>query len=268
MSFCNGVWYCCIMNFRKWKQSPRNYVVLIIVFLMVYMQLADLQSYENSNNGILSAWILPYFFSPTILLAVTLSFVVVFSNAPFYDKQTPYVIIRTGRLSWFWGTILYIIFVSLLLSLYIALIPLILGMGTADYSNQINSAYVSTLSFATPIVAELVSVFILWLANMWLAFVIMFFNVMVSESLGITMGIIFCLISYLFSIFPPFRYCGYFSPMSWINITVIDWSTNSQYFPPFRYIILFFAMSYLILIALTWSKFRYCEFRAIKRGAV
>lgn len=193
-------WACAWTNFRKWKYNPLVYAILAIYLTFALSYTENIRLFCTASGMTISPWILPFYIkSANYLIMYVGTVVLLFSSAPFATSHTPYVQIRTGRLNWFAGQILYITIASLVIpllvwgSLVVSLLPVMrfswdwggVIRSLAQYSNlpqdyglsfsiRFDEAVVNSYS---GISATLWTIVLMWVTNMLLGCTILFFNV-------------------------------------------------------------------------------------------
>lgn len=115
------VWQICWYNFRRWKNNPRVILTFGLAFVLSYL-LTDKAvqfSYEYKTIiQIIEPFVWTFGDSNSILLA-SLLLILLFSDIPFLDGGIPYYLMRTTRLKWLVGQILYISLAVLVYLLFI-----------------------------------------------------------------------------------------------------------------------------------------------------
>ena len=204
-------WSCALTNFRKWKYNPTIYAVLAIYLTFALWYTKNIRLFCTASGMTISPWVLPFYIkSANYLIMYVGTVILLFASAPFATSHTPYVQIRTGRLNWFVGQILYISMASLVIpllvwgSLVLSLLPVMrfsLDWGgvirsLAQYSNLPQDYGLSfSISFNEVVVdsysgisATLLTIVLMWVSNMLLGCTILFFNVAFSKVGGSIAG--------------------------------------------------------------------------------
>lgn len=111
---------CAMVNFRKWHHSPTMYAVWAVMLLFAWYTHGDLTRFCMETNMTISPWVLPFYIDSGNYMIMYVGMVILlFAAAPFADLQSPFVQIRTGRLNWFWGQVLYILLTAMVFPLMI-----------------------------------------------------------------------------------------------------------------------------------------------------
>ena len=110
-----AVFSCAGLNFRKWRVTPRLYVVAAVTLVQMLWCWIPLMQYSLSLGVPVTPWGFGFLYgSPTMLMTNSCLLLLLFCNAPFSDTHTPFVVIRTGRRNWMVGQLVYIAAASLL----------------------------------------------------------------------------------------------------------------------------------------------------------
>ncbi len=192
--------------------------------------------------------------SPAMLFLYGALTVLLFSDAPFFDVQTYYELVRTGRAAWALGQLCYIMVMSLLYALFVwacsvaVLLPhveLSTGWGTVlktlAVEPGIAGAYgcpvavsvdMALLNRFGAVEATLLSIGLMWLNAAFLGTLIFACNILVGKFCGpIAAGALVGLA--YFQMFLGGMTLGsrltFFSPVSWVSLKALGFS---PYGPP------------------------------------
>lgn len=249
-------------NFKKWTANPRMYVVLLLMAGYTAMMLNCISAFLSGSGYRIAPWVFPFFMGqPYSLLMILLGLILLFCDAPFIDREQPYVIMRTGRTAWTVGQILYIVlssavyFFGVMLLTVLVLLPHLswergwgrvinsfCQNGASRYGVVIPFDYGVVNTF-TPTQAMVLEYLLCWLMGSFLGLLMFVLNLAVSRSAG-------AIAAAAFSVFPLFvkrsdYWLHYISPGSWTSLSVIDFSGNSSFPSPF-----YVFSSFFFLIAL------------------
>ncbi|AEE96632.1 hypothetical protein [Mahella australiensis] len=267
-----NVLLCSITNYRKWVVDIKIYTLFALIFVFNIWNFSGIYEYAKIVGVGVSPWIFPHIFITPVIMPVYGCFAMfLFSDAPFIDKHTPFLLIRTGRTPWVLGQLCYIVFTSLLYTIInyaitvISFFPYIdftsdwgkvirtLAMNPASaYEKGLNLTVLIDSSIVTSfsaIEATLISLGLFFLVTLFMGIVIFSFNIIIGKMSGIIAAGILIFISY-FSIFVGRITIGlkvyYFSPLSWSSLRYIDWY-NSGDSPSLQYAVIFLSVTSLIL---------------------
>ena len=115
------VWQACSYNFRTWRRNPRIWMVFGLGFVLCFLLTDKVvrfgQEYHTALQ-LLEPFIWIFGDTNSIMLA-SLLLVLLFSNMPFVTAATPFYLVRTTRLRWLAGQLLYIVLATGLYLLFI-----------------------------------------------------------------------------------------------------------------------------------------------------
>ena len=258
MTSLKNLFLCTGTSLKKWPVNPRIYAVAAALVVFTGWQLHGLTRYAHAAGFAVAPWVFPHILGYPIMILVDCSLIaLMFSDAPFLDGHTPFVLIRTGRLHWVLGQLLYIIVAGLLYTLAyylvtaLLLIPnlqltmdwgkilrtLALDSGSAaKYSISLEVFIDSNLvSKFSAVEATLLALGLHWLVTVFIGVLIFSLNLITRRSVGLIATGIFIFISYVCA------YIGrmtlgmgvyYLSPLTWICASYLNWSYTGDYPSP------------------------------------
>lgn len=266
--------FCSLINFRKWIVDPKIYTIFIIIFAFLFYHSMGLASFSDEIGYKVGPWIFTHLTTYPVLQVFAFLTVLLFSDAPFYDKHSGFVAIRTGQLNWIVGQIIYVFLASGILTLYTYLMSIIVVLrqtewtlswgiliesmahGTVDLPVDVaiffNGAVIEQI---TPIVALLASFLFFYLVIVLIGVVILTFNLLLRKMAGIVAAGVLIAMS-IFVVFIGNLLFGfeifYFSPISWMSIHNLNWgdylSLPSPIFATATLIILILLLSIVAVV--------------------
>jgi len=269
---------CMGINFRKWSSNARIYTLAALTITFLLWLLSGLSQYVSAIDVSITPWVFPHILSnPTVIMVYGCFVTLLFCDAPFIDKYMPFVVIRSGRLNWLLGQLMYIILSGLIFTMLffvvslIALIPNLsfsLEWGTVLKTLSINPEAAfdyrvmifvneNIIRMFSPLKALFISLGLFWLVSVFIGVLIFCFNGVIRKMSGLVAAGTLVFISY-FSVYLGSLLFGigiyYFSPLSWSSISYLDWNYTGS-FPSPTYAVLFlvgaiFLMSIVSLIVL------------------
>ncbi|WP_078554379.1 hypothetical protein [Bacillus alkalicellulosilyticus] len=238
------IFLCSFVNFKKWIINPRIYAIFAIIVSFLAYHLYGLSQFAAEHNMFVSPWLFTHIFSHPLLIVVFSCFIMLlYCDAPFVDRHTPFLAIRTGRRNWVMGQLLYIIISAFVFTMFIyvvsnvVLFPNIrwtLEWGTvlqtlvhnpeaAGFSVFIDEQILSSFS---PIGATMLAIFFFWLVAIFIGVLIFCFNLTIGKMSGLVATALFICLSY-FTNYLGYVTFGqailYFSPLNWMSISYLDW---------------------------------------------
>lgn len=270
----------CNLNFRKCFSSTRVLIILLLIIMMVYNYISGVRSFCNAMNVSVTPWSLPFFMTNfNSLIIIMLGFVFLNCDAPFMDEQQPYLILRTNRKILAVAQILYVFMSSLVYSVFVFVLTVICSLPRVEFSmkwgkvfktlaatdagSQFNIVlYVpeSLVIHYSPIEAMAKQLLLLWLVGCFLGLLVFALNMHFPRAIGISCA---SLLTFLDMFADFYRrshgYSGdqiyYFSPVSWVNLTIFQ-NKPSELLPPFTYVVTALILLIAILIVSIFISFR------------
>lgn len=137
MKWFKPVFSIALQNFRKWKYDCRIWIAVFIVLIFIHSFTKGLSDFCDYTGVKSSPWIFPFlymqyynkmlFFFPLILI---------FSNAPFIDKNQLYVLVRAGRSKWCIGQMCYIFIASALYFALVMIFSIVLNIDCIEFTDE------------------------------------------------------------------------------------------------------------------------------------
>lgn len=265
-----SVFSICTQNFRKWVTDYRMWVVaaIIIVMTFIYAHRVGLNAERLGTET--SLWIFPFLYTEADMLVVfIMPLVLMFCNAPFLDKNQTFIMMRTSRVKWMCGQLLYIVIASALYFLSIFLLSVLATVFTAEPSldwggtlytlAQARSRWedvplieipMLTVEYFTPLQACWFTFLLSWIGGIFLGMIVFSFNLITeTRSVGTVIATAFVAwgswVKYTSSGIQRHRR---FSPIAWLTVEDIDVGGMTHY-PTFTYCLTVFLVSIAIMIA-------------------
>lgn len=262
--------FCALINFRKWLINPRIYTIFVLIFVFIVYHTSGLATFSNEIGYKIGPWIFTHLATPPVLQVFAFFAVLLFSDAPFQDRHTPFVAVRTGRLNWIVGQIVYILMASFVITVFTFLITILvmfnhtewtlewgtliesLAMGTIDFSNTVtvsiffNYVVIEQLS---PLFALMASLLFFYLVVVLIGVVILCFNVVLKQTAGIVVAGVLIAMSF-FVVYIGTLHFGveiyYYSPVSWMSIHNLEWA-NATNLPSPLYALVTLSLTIILL---------------------
>ena len=271
MKWLRSVISISTQNFRKWQTDYRVWCIGFVLVSMTAIFIDDLRSVVNVAGAEMPVWIFPFLYSQdNTKLLFTLPMVLLFCSAPFLDKNQTFVFVRTGRVKWLCGQILYIVTASAVHYLFILAVSLLLTVFSGGFSLEwgetlkilatsgdlrklLGSVGLElsnfVLTFFTPLQAVWFTFLLSWLGGIFIGLTIFACNLISgTKYLGVTVSSYFVLFSYITVNEGYGQGMLRFSPMSWITLDKIDVGHTTKN-PSFTYCVSVFAGLITVLIA-------------------
>ena len=119
-----------LWHLKSWKGSARTIVVLILAIVMTVYQSMEYIGYAKEIGEIVNVFetYIMVTNNNTYSTVMFVLFLVLFSDAPFMDNNSLYVVSRIGRYRWCIGKILYIIIATVVFNLVCMLTTVIVSI--------------------------------------------------------------------------------------------------------------------------------------------
>lgn len=271
MKWLRCVFSICAQNFRKWRTDYRVWCIGFLLFVMTAIFADDIRKLAEHIGTEMPIWIYPFMYSQFhTKLIFTLPVVLLFCNAPFTDRNQTFVFMRSGRVKWLGGQVLYIVFASAAYYLYLFVVSILLtvfsGQLSLEWGKTLTALSVSNtvtfdvgtvfvdipytvVTFFKPLQAVWFTFLMSWLGAIFIGLTIFSLN-LISETryLGVVVSSFFVLLSSAVANDMGWEGLLRFSPISWITLDKIDVGGLTKC-PSFTYCISVFGIIIVSLIA-------------------
>lgn len=244
-----NIFVCVRINLKKWRKNPRIYVLLSVMLVFGYWTLGEAITLSRESGLAATPWILPHFFAfPVMQTLFGMCAILLYCDAPFKDKHTAFVCIRTGKRNWILGQILYIaissviytvcwFFISVLL--FVPNIEWTTDWGTlfwsiADGGMRSDSLYIegSLNRMYTGMEATVITLLLMWLVSMFLGNLILLGNLLKGKIIGLAVAGFYSFLAVFVSSYMMLMFAGsggyYFSPVNWCCLYSLDITHTAQ----------------------------------------
>lgn len=269
MKLPKPVFTICMQNLRKWKTDYRIWIIGLIAYVMILVYTDDMERIVRGLGTASPIWIFPFIYSQFHMkLIYTLPLVLLFCNAPFIDRNQTFVYMRSGRIKWLLGQMLYVTVSSGIYYLFLLIVSLLSAVAAggeinlewgkalsvianSDAAGRLGSPFVeastTVITYFSPLNATWFTFILSWLCGTMIGLIIFFCNLLTkTRFLGIAVSSILVVLSalrenvnHLKNILLPF------SPISWTTLNNVDVGGLTKN-PSFGYC----ASVYLIIIVL------------------
>jgi hypothetical protein len=250
---------CALVNFRKWRVNPRIYTLAAATAGFLSWHSAGLSQLSAATGIAVTPWVFTHLLTTTAMIAVFACFIMLFfCDAPFADRHTPFLIIRTGRRNWVIGQLVYIILAAFTYTVFFLIISVAVlipnvkwdtdwgkilktiaanpGIGN-NYGIKL-TVFVHPLivSMFSPIKATIISFGLFWLTSAFIGILILCGNIITGRAGGLVMAGVFLCISFFTEYLGPLTLNGYWirclSPINWCAMCCLDWTGRGEWAPP------------------------------------
>ncbi len=256
-------------SIRQRATNPRIICLFVLMSMFVWNDFEVIGSLTGTTGIKTNPFIFPFFSNDPVKQLILLAGIVfLFSDAPFIDKNQPYIIIRSKRISWVLGQILYIVIASAIYFLFLMLVSILVLLPYATFATngwgkiihtlaqtgagaQINLQFGITQEITTfyfPLEAFCLSFLLSWGTACFLGLILFLVNLKLNRMLGLIAGGVILFLDLLtINVLSPVFY--HFSPVSLSRLSVLD-PMGVSLFPSKIYPFVFFSVSIVVLSAL------------------
>ncbi len=128
MASLKQIWQVCLYNFRGWKNNPRIIITFGLAFVLCFLLTDKAVRFSYEYETILQA-VEPFIWSfgdATSIMIASLLLILLFADMPFLGAGVPFYLMRTTRLKWMIGQVLYISLATLIYMLFMLLSSIII----------------------------------------------------------------------------------------------------------------------------------------------
>jgi len=268
-------------NLRKWIINPRIYMIFIMITLYLHSRISPINAFCLNSGYKISPYIFPYLMSdPNIVLIIMMGVVLLFCDAPFIEIDQPYMIMRSGRITWLWGQFAYIALASMIYFITMLALSVLMLLPNFSFSSnwgkvigtfaQTNVANQHLISIPfdfllynsySPVSAISVSFINSFLIAVFIGMLIFVLNSNISRFAGVitaTLLVLWHLVTYK-------TWTGFtrYSPITWVSLSKIDINGNTLY-PSLPYIYFVTVVLIIVLILIAIMSFRKRDIDVIK----
>lgn len=283
MDRIKSIWVVASNNLRKLPINPRIYIVLIAISAYMYLLAKPIIEFSVFIDQNITPYVYPYLMTNSLFVVLSmLGVIMLFCDAPFVEGEHPYLVMRTGRLNWCLGQILYIFITSLLYNIVIIIITIIPILGHIEWSTGWGKAIATlaqvdtfnsisdsgTLSYFTftiynyysPIQAMLLTLLMSTLVTTMLGMIMFAFNTVLSRYTGVLVAGFFVVFTLSMQQLNDLDVVKY-SPVSWISLSKIDYFYDATFYLPIQQAI---GILLLIIVALAFIAYNLIKKRDIE----
>ncbi len=122
------------INFLQWREDPKYLTVLLFLGMYFWMQIHGFVAFARDMGCTMTPWLLVFLPSGTVILPIMLGYALLISDAPFRNGQQQFVLLRTGKRTWLWGQILYLLILSVLFPVLLWILSWIFMLPALEWS--------------------------------------------------------------------------------------------------------------------------------------
>lgn len=234
-------------SLQKTFTSSKIYIVMILSFMYIQFMLNPVKIFAENVGIKVAPYLFPFLLTSNYSVKIFLLLVILlFCNAPFIDEAQLYILVRTGRRKWCAGQILYIMILSGLYILLLAVFTVIIlipelsieaGWGkvintfaqtgiAASHGIPVPFDYLIILKY-NPITALILEGLLCWLLFILFGNIIFTVNMKISKFAGNIIAV--CLIFFQMIAEEIAPILTYFSPASWVSLSFLNINNTNPY---------------------------------------
>lgn len=258
-----------LYSIRQWTTELRILLLFIFMILFLRTDITVIGNFAKEMDVAVNPLVFPFYSSDVVKQLILLSGIIfLFSDAPFIKNSQPYVIIRSKRLSWVSGQIIYIMIASAIYFLIIMGASVITLLPNASFQTdgwgkiintlaQTNAGALIHLQFAvsekittyySPVTAFFLSFLLNWSVACFIGMLMFLVSLKLHRTLGLLAGAMVLFWDLLVINMLPFRFY-YASPVTLSRLSILD-PTGTSIFPNVAYSFIFFGSGIVLLAIL------------------
>lgn len=219
-----------------------------------YYTFTPLKEFTKYIQQEVSPWSFPFFIqNPSLYFIIGGTALLFYGHVPFLDSHAEFLLIRTGRKNWILGQMMYITLSSFFYTLIyvsgsiVILLPNVVftmswGSVLEALSTEQISQVPSTIALQfqpiaivmetySPMQAMILGFLLFWLCTLFIATLLLFFNLWLGKNSGVLVAGTFISLAY-FSVYLGRINFGekisFFSPISWVSLSYLDWNNQGN----------------------------------------
>jgi len=256
-------------SIRQWAGNLRIICLFVLMSIFVWNDFQVIGDLAVRTGIRTNPLVFPFFSNdPVKQLILFAGIIFLFSDAPFINKSQPYIFIRSKRIPWVIGQILYIIVASAVYFLFLMSVSILVLLPHGTFATNGWGKIINTLAqtdmgaqirlqfgitkeitaYYSPVEAFGLCFFLNWGAGCFLGLIMFLINLKCNRMFGLIAGGVILFFDLLVTnVLPPIFY--YFSPVSLSRLGVIDPAGVSM-FPGMAYPFIFFGVGIVVLSVL------------------
>ena len=288
MDICKKIWFVNRINFGRWKNDRRIWIIFFFVAILLIQELRGFTQYGLDTGEKCTAYLLALLFSTPSVSIGSMKMLLYFGcllmlcDAPFMYQNTLYVVLRSRRNCWWMGECLYILLSTFLYICFITLISTIVILPVATFGeswgevarnltyglvgmnpSEVVAKYkiyldfpVDSLGYLLPLGVQFYTFFTVWISFLVLG-LIQYLVSLVSRSnfLGfVSAGVFVCLdpILGLNTLPSSLRWVQIFSPVCWTCTDNLKMVNQHNFLTIPVVVVMFVVFIVLLLLGIWW----------------
>lgn len=266
--------FICLITELRFK------LCVLLLFLFTSFILEEVNQFAVSTGHNISIWFLPFIINQRFMRVILYSlFLFLICEVPFMNQNTNqmFLIIRSGKLSFFIGKIFFLFFISIIYSILLCISSILCirhldftmnwgkVLGTLsltdagiefDHSLQFNSQFILKYS---PQSIYFTSFILFTLSCFTLGMLVYVLNILITNRLmGNLIATIFILSDFLLVTDIVYERLIYISPLTWSNTAKVDLYENLTIHPSLYYVISsYILINFIFIVTILISQKNY-----------
>lgn len=137
------------MNLRRWRKNPQIWLAFGLGFVICFLLSNKVLTFSQEHGTALQIFepFIWTFGDATSILILSLCLLLLFADVPNVGNEVPFLLVRTSRLVWLMGQILYVIVATLLFVCFILISTMLLA-GVQSYTANMWSNTAAILGYS------------------------------------------------------------------------------------------------------------------------
>lgn len=132
------IWIVALSNFRRWKRNPQIILTFCLGFIVCFLLSDKVLVFAEEHNTVLQMFepFIWTFGDANSVLISSLLLLLLFSDLPNLNNEVPFLLVRTSRLTWMLGQIVYLVSATFLYMFFILISTCILSCSKVYAANM------------------------------------------------------------------------------------------------------------------------------------
>lgn len=137
------------MNLRRWRKNPQIWLAFGLGFVICFLLSNKVLAFSQEHGTVLQIFepFIWTFGDATSILIISLCLLLLFADVPNVGNEVPFLLVRTSRLVWLMGQMLYVIVATLLFVCFILISTMLLA-GVQSYTANMWSNTAAILGYS------------------------------------------------------------------------------------------------------------------------
>ena len=231
-----------LYSIRQWTAEIRIFLLFTLMIMFIWNDIIVIGRFASMMDMYTNPLVFPFYSSDPVKQLILFSGIIfLFSDAPFINQNQPYVMIRSRRLPWVLGQILYIMIASAVYYLVLMCVSVIVLLPDATFATNGWGKIINTLAqtnageqinlpfgigekittFYSPVEAFLLSFLLNWGVAVSIGLLIFLISMKISKMIGLLSAAVVLFLDLLVVNALPVK-SYYFSPVTLSRLEALD----------------------------------------------